>query len=182
MCSVHWTLSVSVSPSLCLPLCLFYVLSFLGTQPNACGLWLKQFPEYSKPLGEPKSDMVATKATWPGATCDTSNKGNASGCTFASHLCNLRCVCICSISLVLQGVVCSLRTSSQHCVLRHAHHRVVWVCVCLCACCCCYPRALISSRYACTTPHNTTRRNVVRFVHEGVCLRHQSLCWPVLAP
>ena len=52
-----------------------------GAGPQACGLWLKQFPEYKKPLDEPQGDMAAAKAGWPGAVCDTAtNKGNTSGC------------------------------------------------------------------------------------------------------
>ena len=52
--------------------------------PNACALWLKQFPEYSKKLGEPTMDRLATKASWPGAVCDTTSqpakKRDESGC------------------------------------------------------------------------------------------------------
>ena len=40
-----------------------------GPGDNACALWLQQFPEFTKPLGEPKSDMVNATAPWPGAVC-----------------------------------------------------------------------------------------------------------------
>ena len=52
-----------------------------GPGTNGCALWLKEFPEFSKPLGAPVSDMVVGKASWPGATCDTSTKrSDRSGC------------------------------------------------------------------------------------------------------
>jgi hypothetical protein len=58
-----------------------------GTGPGACSLWLKQFPEFTKPLGEPKGNMTAAKASWDGAVCDTEPAAhgqykNSSGCLF----------------------------------------------------------------------------------------------------
>jgi hypothetical protein len=52
--------------------------------PNACALWLKQFPEFSKPLGGPLGDMKTTTAAWPGALCDSSGsrRANTTGCLF----------------------------------------------------------------------------------------------------
>lgn len=55
-----------------------------GSGPNACALWLKMWPEFSKPLGEPNSDMVLKQASFPGAVCDMSGtkRANTSGCLF----------------------------------------------------------------------------------------------------
>lgn len=55
-----------------------------GVGPGACSLWLKRFPEFSKPLGEPVGDMVASVASWPGAVCETSGgrHANTTGCLF----------------------------------------------------------------------------------------------------
>ena len=50
-----------------------------GTGPGACGLWLTQFPEFTKPLGAPLHDMLASKATWNGAVCEP-NKGKQGTC------------------------------------------------------------------------------------------------------
>ena len=55
-----------------------------GVGQGACALWLKRFPEFSKALGAPLSDMVTTIAGWPGAVCDTSGgrAANTSGCMY----------------------------------------------------------------------------------------------------
>ena len=55
-----------------------------GVGSDACKLWLTEFPEFSKKLGEPVSDMQGTKAPWAGAVCDTSSgkRANTSGCMF----------------------------------------------------------------------------------------------------
>lgn len=51
-----------------------------GTGPNACALWLEQFPEFKKPLGSPKSDMVVANASWGGAVCLPGK--NTTGCLY----------------------------------------------------------------------------------------------------
>lgn len=55
-----------------------------GTGAGACALWLKQWPEFSKPLGAPVSDAKVATATWPGAVCSSpeSKHGNTSGCLY----------------------------------------------------------------------------------------------------
>merc|ERR1712000_430843 len=34
-----------------------------GAGPSACATWLREYPEYSKPLGEPKSDALIMNNT-----------------------------------------------------------------------------------------------------------------------
>ena len=55
-----------------------------GVGKGACKLWLTTFPEFSKKLGEPVSDMALGTAAWPGAVCDKSGakRANTTGCLF----------------------------------------------------------------------------------------------------
>merc|ERR1711871_1829887 len=58
-----------------------------GVGPDACALWLKRFPEFSKPLGAPLEDMQVSTAAWPDAVCDTTGgrKANTTGCLYTRN-------------------------------------------------------------------------------------------------
>ena len=56
-----------------------------GEGPEACASWLYQYPEYSQPLGEPKSDYTVTKTSLD-LNCtlldDPPTTKDVSGCLF----------------------------------------------------------------------------------------------------